>query len=201
MSSTRVFTRTPAAKPLGTVVNDRYRLTPVAPKRKRVVSVKQPLVVKQAKRKVPAGFDINAVCSDISSTFSRALGNPLVLCTIVLALGLILTHDTKNKTGYVYDLLKNNTDVVSQWITTNGAKFVGLVIFIPSVLDSPRSYRTVLAFVSFFWVMIIPQSKPVEYFLQSLALHTYFKLRQQSSRMFVLFAVGVAYVMGYFKLN
>lgn len=146
-------------------------------------------------------FDLNKIFSDISSTFSNALGNPLVLCTIVLAIGLIVTHDHSKKNGFIYDTLKNNTDVVSKWVVSNGVKFTGLVIFVPSVLDSPRNYRTLLALLSFFWVMIIPESKPAEYFLQSLALHTYFRLKNQKSKLFVMLGVAVAYMLGYFKLQ
>jgi hypothetical protein len=177
-----------------------------APPRRRPTMRVQPRMVpvktvSRTPRSNSNNFDLNKVFTDISSTFTRALSNPLVLCTVAIAIGVILTHDFEKKTGYIYELFKDHNDSISKWIVDHGKKFAGLLIFAPAVVDSPRNLRAVVALVSFLWVMIIPESKAAEYFLQSLALHTYFRLNNNNSKLMVLFIVVIAWFMGFINIG
>ncbi|APG77797.1 hypothetical protein [Wuhan house centipede virus 1] len=191
---------------MSSAVRNRSRIPVVSQRtvqRPRVVTRTRVVVPRQKTRNTPRSnyFDLNKVFTDISSTFTRALSNPLVLCTISIALGVILTHDFEKKNGYIYDTFKERNDNISQWIVNNGKKFAGLLIFAPAVVDAPRNLRAVVALVSFLWVMIIPESKAAEYFLQSLALHTYFRLSNNNSKLMVLFMVVIAWFLGFLTVG
>lgn len=164
--------------------------------------VAQPMKVKPKKSsKSPDSYDLNRVFSDIANTVTRGLSNPLVLLTVALSIGVIMTHDFSAKKGFIYDTFNNRSDSVSTWIVNHGKKFAGMLMFLPAVVDSPKSIRSVVALASFLWVMVIPEALASEYFIQALALHTYFKLNNNNSRITVLAIVGVAWFAGYIKLG
>lgn len=174
------------------------------PKSKVVVvrNVVQPATrVASKKRRTIRGYDLNKISSDIVNTLTRGLSNPLVLLTIALSVGVIATHDFPNKKGFIYDTFKDRSDSISKWIIDHGMKFAGMLIFLPAVVDSPRRTRPVVALLSFLWVMIIPEAKAVEYFLQSLALHTYFRLSNNNSRITVLAVIAIAWFLGFIKMG
>lgn len=164
----------------------------------KVTKKKKPV---SRKLKNSVSYDFNRVFSDIASTLTRALSNPLVLLTIALSVGVITTHNFKDKKGFIYDTFNDKNDTISKWIVDNGQKVAGMLIFLPSVVDSPEKFRSVIALTSFLWVMVIPEASVVEYFLQSLAIHTYFKLNNNNSRLTVLAVVGIAWFLGYFHVR
>ncbi|AYL60137.1 hypothetical protein [Ying Kou virus] len=176
------------------------RLAPVrlAPPPARVV------VAKKAKPSSPrdSGFDLNKVFSDVSSTFVAGLNQPLVLLTLVLVAALVFTHVNDFSSGVVGKWVseKSATNSLALWVHQNQVKFLGLAIFAPAVLDSPSRLRVPLALASVFWVMLVPQASIYEYAIQAVALHTYFRVKLQNSRILIILSVAALYFFGHMSL-
>nr|QIN93578.1 MAG: hypothetical protein [Daeseongdong virus 1]UYE93749.1 MAG: hypothetical protein [Daeseongdong virus 1] len=179
---------------------------PVAP-RPVVVATRNPSrALKSSKKLTPVkeiGFDLNKVVSDISSTFLAGLNKPLVLLTLVLVVALVFTHVNDFSSGvfgkWVAD--KSASNSLALWVNENQKKFLGLAIFAPAVLDSPEKIRLALALACVFWVMLVPQASVYEYAIQAIALHTYFRVRLQHSRVFILLVVAALYFFGHITLS
>lgn len=149
-------------------------------------------------------YDFSQTLSDISQSLARGLNRPLVLLTVVIATAVILTHQTDFNSGFLGSYISQgvrNNNTLALWINKNSDKFLGLVIFAPSIIDSPRSVQLLLALSVVLWVMIIPQASIFEYLIQSIALHTYFRVNNKSTRIFIIIAVIVAYIGGFFKMK
>jgi hypothetical protein len=127
-----------------------------------------------------ATFDFGNVMSDLQASLTQSFNRPVVLVTFVFAFYLVVaapTYDTSPLRPYI-DKMGNNT--VATWIKDNYPKFLGLVIFTPTVVDLQPNYRTTVAIISLAWVMLVSQKETWEYLFQSLCLHTYFRVRNQS---------------------
>nr|AQM55319.1 hypothetical protein 3 [Ngewotan negevirus]AQM55321.1 hypothetical protein 3 [Ngewotan negevirus]AQM55324.1 hypothetical protein 3 [Ngewotan negevirus] len=148
-------------------------------------------------------FDLNSVISDITSTFTKGLNRPLVLLSVVCVIALVVTHSTNFSSGIVGKWIadRSTTNSLALWVHENQARFLGLAIFLPAVLDSPENVRVAVTLASCFWVMLIPASSVYEYVIQALALHTYFRVQLQNSRIFILLLVGVLYFFGHITLT
>ncbi|ALP32038.1 hypothetical protein AT157_gp3 [Daeseongdong virus 1] len=179
---------------------------PVAPRQVVITTRNAPRAQKSPKKPTPAkeaGFDLNKVVSDISSTFLAGLNKPLVLLTLVLVVALVFTHVNDFSSGvlgkWVAEKSANNS--LALWVHQNQMKFLGLAIFAPAVLDSPDKIRLALALACVFWVMLVPQASVYEYAIQAIALHTYFRVRLQNSRVFILLLVAALYFFGHITLS
>ncbi|QBR99596.1 hypothetical protein [Manglie virus] len=147
-------------------------------------------------------FDLNSVVADVTSTFTKGLNRPLVLLSVVCVVALVVTHSTDFSSGVVGKWIadKSTTNSLALWVHENQARFLGLAIFLPAVLDSPENVRVAVTLASCFWVMLIPASSVYEYVIQALALHTYFRVQLQNSRIFILLVVCVLYFFGHITL-
>lgn len=193
MSASRVSTKSVTKRPVSTrQVAVATRNSPRAQK-----SPKKPILARDV------GFDLNKVVSDISSTFLAGLNKPLVLLTLVLVVALVFTHVNDFSSGvfgkWVAEKSANNS--LALWVHQNQIKFLGLAIFAPAVLDSPDKIRLALALACVFWVMLVPQASVYEYAIQAIALHTYFRVRLQNSRVFILLIVAALYFFGHITLS
>nr|UZH43544.1 hypothetical protein 3 [Negev virus]UZH43559.1 hypothetical protein 3 [Negev virus] len=148
-------------------------------------------------------FDLNTVISDISSTFTKGLNRPLVLLSVVCVVALVVTHNADFSSGVVGKWIaeKSASNSLALWVHQNQVRFLGLAVFLPAVLDTPDSVRVAVALASCFWVMLIPAVSIYEYVIQALALHTYFRVTLQNSRIFILLTVGVLYFFGHITLS
>nr|AQM55316.1 hypothetical protein 3 [Negev virus] len=148
-------------------------------------------------------FDLNTVISDISSTFTKGLNRPLVLLSVVCVVALVVTHNADFSSGVVGKWIaeKSASNSLALWVHQNQVRFLGLAVFLPAVLDTPDNVRVAVALASCFWVMLIPAVSVYEYVIHALALHTYFRVTLQNSRIFILLAVGVLYFFGHITLS
>nr|ABC86319.1 IP15837p [Drosophila melanogaster] len=152
--------------------------------------------------KIPSSSsDFSKAIDEIFNTFSRPLANPTFLVTIVLTLGIFLTHDFYSKEGVLFDWLSNYDNSFTTWVGQNAFKFAGLIIFIPAVIDIPKKNQVMLACLAFLWVMFVPESTVLEYAIQALALHTYFRVKTDNARFVVVLIVVVSYFLGFLSLG
>lgn len=153
--------------------------------------------------KVEASFDLNSVVADVTSTFTKGLNRPLVLLSVVCVIALVVTHSSDFTSGVLGKWVaeKSTTNSLAKWVHENQARFLGLVIFLPALIDSPENVRVAVALASVFWVMLIPAASIYEYVVQAFALHTYFRVRLQGSRVLILVIVGVLYLLGHITLT
>lgn len=173
----------------------------------RTTTTKKP-VARTASKKSPKSkrtdttFDLNSVVADVTSTFTKGLNRPLVLLSVVCVVALVVTHSTNFSSGVVGKWIaeKSTSNSLALWVHENQARFLGLAIFLPAVLDTPENVRVAVTLASCFWVMLIPASSVYEYVIHALALHTYFRVQLQNSRIFILLAVGVLYFFGHITL-
>lgn len=145
-----------------------------------------------------ASFDLTDAISDVSATIQSSLRNPVVLITLLAAVALVVTHNTAFSDGVVGKWIANNpTNAAAIWIEANKNKFLGLVIFAPSVIASPDAVRVMLTIASLLWVMIIPEAEAFQYLIQSAALFLYFKTRKSNTRLVIIGFVIAMYYAGY----
>ncbi|QUE41596.1 ORF3 [Indomegoura indica nege-like virus 1] len=160
--------------------------------------VRSPLPKQNAVRKVKRStFDLNNIFTDILNSITKAVSNPAVLLTFAVALSIIINHDFSAKSGYIYTTFSGKTDGFSVWIVANAKKICGFLIFLPTILDIPKDKKAIVAIASFLWVFMIPEYVFAEYLLQSLLLHTYFKVSSKHTRIALLVAAGFAWFAGF----
>lgn len=153
--------------------------------------------VKTVRKSVP-GFDLNNAASDLFSTIQRVLYNPVVLLSILACTALVVTHSTTFGDGFVGKWVQNNKDnTVAKWVGDNNEKFLGLIIFLPTIVASPKKIQVLLAAATILWVMLVPESTNFQYLIQSAAMFLYFKVKSQT-RVLIVISVCVLYYMGIF---
>nr|AIS40883.1 hypothetical protein 3 [Brejeira virus] len=173
----------------------------------RVSAARNTTPTKVVVRNVPkktevSSFDLNKIVSDVSSTFLNALNRPMVLLSLVMVVALVFTHQSDFSSGALgkYVAERAETNSLAKWVHENQTKFLGLAIFTPAVLNTPDKVRVVIGLATLLWVMLVPQASVVEYVLQALALHSYFRVKLQHSRLFIMAVVVLLYFMGYLTL-
>jgi hypothetical protein len=155
-------------------------------------------VLRKTKR---GSFDLNNIFTDILNTFTKAASNPTVLLTFAVALSIIVNHDFDKKTGYIFSTFSGKQDGFSTWVHDNAKKICGMLIFLPTILDIPKDKRAVVAIASFLWVFMIPEYLFIEYLIQSLLLHTYFKVTNRNTRIVILLFAVLAWFSGFITFN
>nr|AQM55438.1 hypothetical protein 3 [San Bernardo virus]AQM55441.1 hypothetical protein 3 [San Bernardo virus] len=175
----------------------------VTPKPTVRAAVSRPKPTKTPKKKVVPQFDLNKITADITSSFMNGLNKPLVLLTLVVVVALVFTHKSDFSSGSVGKWITDNADKNSfaSWVSKNEMKFLGLMIFVPAIVDSPAAIRVTLALACVFWVLLVPQASVFEYAVQAIALHTYFRVRLQNSRFLIILFVAAMYFLGYITVT
>nr|BBV14747.1 hypothetical protein 2 [Barley aphid RNA virus 1] len=151
----------------------------------------------KSSKKKTSRFDLNTILSDILTTFSKALVNPTVLLTFAIATSVIINHNFDSKTGYLYTIFSGKEDGLSQWIYLNIRKLCGFSIFVPTIIDIPKDKRAIVAIATFLWVFLVPEYFFTEYIIQSLLLHTYFKVSLKNTRIVIVLCVVAAWFCGF----
>lgn len=145
--------------------------------------------------------DYTDILEDIFNSIVVALNRPIVLIVLLCVIAVVYTHHTHFDSGLIGKWVKaNSTNSLAIWIRDNVLKFLGLLIFIPTILDSPSKTQPLLFATAIFWVMIIPEASIYEYVIQSFALHTYFRVKLQKTRLTLLIFVIIAYFAGFWTL-
>jgi len=154
-------------------------------------------------RKRTSTFDLNGAFADISSSLTSSLSKPTVLLAALAVLAVVVTNDTVfTATGFIGKWTTANPEnPLAIWIVANKAKFMGLLIAAPTIFAAPKSLQVMLAIASFFWVMIVPESTVYQYVFQSLAMHTYFRVKHPDSRMLIIVITAVSYYLGWIVLT
>lgn len=166
-------------------------------------TIVQRVVPKKKTTQRNPNYDLGNILSDIAGSFTSGLNKPLVLIALLGVLALVYTHNTTFSSGIVGKWVTANkatNNTAALWIDANKSKFLGLSIFVPALLDSPQKFQIMLSLGVLLWVMLIPQASIFEYVIQALGLHTYFKVKQQQTRVFIIVSVIIAYLGGFLTL-
>lgn len=175
--------------------NGRFPLRVVRP-----VIVRPPPPKKQ-KKSVKKSNNYSDVFDDILNSFVLALNRPIVLVVLLCVVAVVYTHHIQFDTGVIGQWVKKNpNNALAIWIRDNSMKFLGLLIFFPTILDSPQKVQPLLFGASFFWVLLVPEASIYEYVIQSVALHTYFRVKLQKSRFVIILFVAFVYFAGFWTL-
>nr|QVG74714.1 hypothetical protein 2 [ssRNA positive-strand virus sp.] len=181
------------------------------PRARRVVVRRQQVVVRQPttraqrkpSRRAKSTDDFSLIFQDITRTITSAINRPIVLVVLLCVTALIYTHSDDFSSGVVGQWLSSESSRDShllKWLSENQMKFLGLLAFLPTVIDSPKDVQGILAVGSVLWVMLIPESSVYEYIIQSFCIHTYFRVRLQKSRTVLIIFVIVAYFAGFWTI-
>nr|QVG74711.1 hypothetical protein 2 [ssRNA positive-strand virus sp.] len=190
-------------------MNTSRRQTLVAPRSRPgrfPLRVVRPVIVRPQPQKIqkklkPKNKTYNDVMDDIINSFVLALNRPIVLVVLLCVVAVVYTHHTQFDTGVIGQWIKkNHNNALAIWIKDNSMKFLGLLIFLPTVLDSPQKVQPLLFGASFFWVLLVPEASIYEYVVQSIALHTYFRVKLQKSRLVIILFVVFVYFAGFWTL-
>lgn len=173
-------------------------VTPAVPVKRRPSPVSTP----KKRRSLPE-FDLNSMFSDITTSVTSSLRRPTVLLSLIVVAALVITHYETFQTGFIGKWANTNAanNSVAKWIKENESRTLGLLIFVPTLLDLPSKVQAVTSVAVLFWVFIVPESTVLQYVLQSFSLHTYFRVRQSSSRLFIIAMVAIAYYVGWLAIT
>lgn len=184
--------------------SSRPRARRVVVRRQQIVLRQQPAPTRQkSNRRVKNTDDFSLVFQDICRTITSAINRPIVLIVLLCVTALIYTHSDDFSSGVVGQWLSSESSRNShllKWLSENQMKFLGLLAFLPTVIDSPKDVQGILAIGSLFWVMLIPESSVYEYIIQSFCIHTYFRVRLQKTRTVLIIFVIVAYFAGFWTV-
>nr|QVG74718.1 hypothetical protein 4 [ssRNA positive-strand virus sp.] len=148
--------------------------------------------------------DFSLVFQDITRTITTAINRPVVLIVLLCVTALIYTHHDDFSSGVIGQWLAQSGSAqeshLIKWLSENQMKFLGLLAFLPTVIDSPKTVQGMLAVGSVLWVMLIPESSVYEYIIQSFCIHTYFRVRLQKSRTVIILFVIFAYFAGFWTV-
>ncbi|QOJ43135.1 ORF3 [Nelorpivirus dungfly] len=174
----------------------RVRRTPISPRFQRLRSIKirkfRPVVKPSQK-----SFDIGDACDDIYTSLTSALNKPVLFILTALVSCVVLTHQTSFATSFIGKIASQSDNTVSKWIIANSSKFLGMLIFLPALYDLPKKIRPIASISTIFWTLLIPESSIYQYVVQSLALHTYFKVSRPNTRFLIILVVAVCYYFGW----
>nr|QVG74702.1 hypothetical protein 3 [ssRNA positive-strand virus sp.] len=147
--------------------------------------------------------DFSLIVQDIIRTVTAAINRPIVLIVLLCVTALIYTHADDFSSGVVGKWLsdeKIRDSHLLKWLSENQMKFLGLLAFLPTIIDSPKNVQAMLAIGSLLWVMLIPEASVYEYVIQSFCVHTYFRVRLQKSRVVIIAFVIFAYFAGFWTV-
>lgn len=157
----------------------------------------KPKAVSSSKKSIRQ-WTIDSGFTDILNSFTSSVSKPAVLLSIIAISAFVATHSTSFSTSVVGKWANDHKNTtIGKWVSENDEKLLGLAVFAPAVLNSPNAIRVMLILCSFLWIILIPENSVYQYCLQSLALHTYFRVRNPKSRFLVIAVVALAYVAGF----
>lgn len=141
--------------------------------------------------------EVEAVIADVRDSLVSSINRPIVLCVLSVIVMLIFTSGPNFSSGVLAPFIKSSDTAAANWIRNNTNKFTGLLVFTPAVLDLPYSVRMPIAAFVVVWVMVIPEATVYEFFLQSILLHTFFRVRRVNTKIVTLAFMVLAYYFGY----
>nr|UEP18264.1 MAG: hypothetical protein 3 [Virgaviridae sp.] len=172
--------------------------------RRRPAQVRAALSVQQRPtRRRNNSDDFSLVFQDITRTVTAAINRPVVLIVLLCVTALIYTHADDFSSGVIGKWLSHQqpqSGHLVRWLFENQMKFLGLLAFLPTIIDSPQNVQGILAIGSVLWIMLIPESSVYEYVIQSFCIHTYFRVRLQRSRLVIVAFVIIAYFAGFWTV-
>ncbi|AQM55268.1 hypothetical protein 3 [Big Cypress virus] len=164
----------------------------------KTVQTRTPAKLKKSPSKKTTKWTIDSGFTDILNSFTSSVSKPAVLLSIIAISAFVVTHSSSFSTSIVGKWANDHKNTtIGKWVSENDEKLLGLAVFAPAVLNSPNSIRVMLILCSFLWIVLIPENSVYQYCLQSLALHTYFKVRNPKSRFLVIAVVVIAYIAGF----
>lgn len=153
----------------------------------------------------PRGQKRRPRANDFTSALQRvvtsALNRPLFLATLLLSVVFLTTFTSIDEGPISTVLPKTSTNQFVVWARTNVDKFIGGVVFLPAIVDSPARYRLTIACGVAAWIFLVPEASQKEYAIQAISLHLFIHLRNPSHRVVILILVFSAYVLGFLTLK
>lgn len=143
-------------------------------------------------------FDLNVAISEATATVLRAVNDPIFLLLSVLAAMTVYFHYTSFASGPVGQWVAENPgNKLAKWVSANEKRFLGAVLFLPSVYRMPQAHRAIVAVLVIMWVALIPESGVYQYAVQSFALFLYVNVKRSSTRMTLIAVVCAIYWSGW----
>lgn len=136
--------------------------------------------------------------SEIMATVKSSLRRPAFVLLLVIAIAFIFAHG--DKTGPIHKLCRDSPSAICKFATANSDKVLGIVIFIVTAWDAPRSMSAQVMIASIFWVVLVPEPGLWAYAIQAFLLHTFLWVRTDSAKLVVLALAALAYALDYIPL-
>lgn len=130
---------------------------------------------------------------DVVDTIKRALNRPAVV--LVLVAVAIFWVDHYDKSGFVHRKCDGSTSPLCKWLISNFEQFAGLVVFVPALYDLPQNVMLTAAIVSIGAIFLLPAMELWVYAAAAFALHTYFTSRVTTTRIIVIIAAVVVFLV------
>lgn len=136
------------------------------------------------KKLVNKSFDFNEIFTDVLDSIKSVVNKPLVVLSIILVVAIVLTHSKSFDKGIVGKWVAEhkNSSTVAKWINDNNKKFLGMAIFVPTLMDLPKSVQVPVVVGTVIWTLLVPESGVYQYMVQAFCMHTFFKVKKSNSR-------------------
>lgn len=159
--------------------------------------------VVRAKNEKLLDFKMSEIVEDVVRSVKSSLLKPQILCLCLFVTAVVVTHETSFETSAIGVWLKEHaaTNSLAKWILTNNMKFLGGLIFLPTLYALPSDVSNMMLIGVLAWIFLIPEYSTYEYLVQSFALHTFFRVRQSSTRVFLVVVVAILWFLGIFVFN
>lgn len=121
---------------------------------------------------------------------TRALSREAFVYTAIIVFVVVATDCLNFDSGpfaKYFPATSKNPLVI--WMRHHAALVVGLVCFVPMIIDAPAQYQMAVAGLSLIWVLFIPQSEPKQYAAQALLAHLALHTKHTVARIVI---VGIA---------
>nr|QWC36480.1 ORF3 [Bemisia tabaci negevirus 1] len=147
-------------------------------------------------------FDIGSAIDDVVSVVTASVNKPTTLISLLFVSVIVYSHKDVFESGVIGQWLKDHRGtLIADWILSNSRKFLGMLTFLPSIIDIPKKTRTLAAFVSILWIYLLPAQDILEYILQAFALMIYFRTSSGNAHLLIVIVVLCAYFTGYMFQN
>lgn len=130
------------------------------------------------------------------------MNDPVFLLLTIVAAVTVYFHYTSFAAGPVGLWVKENpSNKLAVWVAANEKRFLGAVVFLPTVYKVPVVHRPLIGVLIVLWVALVPESGVCQYIVQSAALFMYVNVKRSASRLALIALVCAVYWSGWFVVS
>jgi hypothetical protein len=134
---------------------------------------------------------IGGFATSLERTFLQIVKDPVVVLAFLAAIAIAVSYNSNPASSIVHSLVDSlnkyeMSKPLGNWISTNIKKFVGFVIFLPSLFSVQGDYRVYLSAAIAVWVFFVDEISIWQYVLQCGLVLLYFRKELVNYRIIII---------------